>query len=107
VGRLLEESRGERPLGALSKPQIGEHANIELRAQALNVFNLTNFPLFNPGNGITTSLTVNSAFGQTTGAYRDLQNTKHRQPARKQARGVARRAARSQGNFNGVILRDA
>ena len=59
----------------VKKTRIGEHANVEFRAQALNVFNLTNFLLFNPGNGITTSLTVNSAFGQTTGAYRDLQNT--------------------------------
>ncbi len=59
----------------VKKTQIGERANIEFRAQALNVFNLTNFLLFNPGNGITTSLTVNSALGQTTGAYRDLQNT--------------------------------
>jgi hypothetical protein len=43
--------------------------------QALNAFNLTNFLLFVPGNGITTCLTVNSSFGQTTGAYRDLQDT--------------------------------
>ena len=54
---------------------IGERANVEFRAQALNAFNLTNFLLFTPGNNISTTLTVNSSFGQTTGAYRDLQNT--------------------------------
>jgi hypothetical protein len=59
----------------IKKTKIGERANVEFRAQALNAFNLTNFLLFAPGNGITTGLTVNSAFGQTTGAYRDLQNT--------------------------------
>ena len=57
------------------KTYIGERINVEFRAQALNAFNLTNFLLFAPGNGITTGLTVNSAFGQTTGAYRDLSNT--------------------------------
>ena len=60
----------------VKKTNIGERANIEFRAQALNVFNLTNFMLFSPGNGITTGLAINNtAFGQTTGAYRDLQNT--------------------------------
>jgi hypothetical protein len=44
-------------------------------AQALIAFNLTNLLLFTPGNGITTSLTINNTFGQTTGAYRGLQNT--------------------------------
>ncbi len=59
----------------VKKTKIGEKANVEFRAQALDAFNLTNFLLFNPGNGITTSLNVNSTFGQTTGAFRDLQNT--------------------------------
>jgi hypothetical protein len=60
----------------VKKTMIGERANVEFRAQALNVFNLANFLLFTPGNNITTTLNVNStAFGQTTGAYRDLPNT--------------------------------
>jgi hypothetical protein len=59
----------------IKKTTIREKMNVEFRAQALNAFNLTNFLLFNPGNGITPTLSVNSAFGQTTGAYRDLQNT--------------------------------
>jgi len=59
----------------VKKTMIGERANVEFRVQALNAFNVTNFMLFSPGNGITTGLTVNSSFGQTTGAYRDLQNT--------------------------------
>ena len=59
----------------VKKTKIGERANVEFRAQVLDAFNFTNFLLFNPGNGITTSLNVNSTFGQTTGAFRDLQNT--------------------------------
>ena len=44
--------------------------------QALNAFNRTNFLLFAPGNGLTTTLAANASwFGQTTGAYRDLSNT--------------------------------
>jgi hypothetical protein len=58
------------------KTSIGEHANIEFRMQALNAFNLTNFLLFVPGSGITTTLGANgTGFGQTSGAYRDLSNT--------------------------------
>ncbi len=49
------------------KTRIGEHANMEFRAQALNVFNITNFL---PG-GNTTS----SSFGQITTAYQDLSGT--------------------------------
>jgi len=59
----------------VKKTKINERANFEFRAQALNAFNLTNFLLFNPGNGITTTLPINTSFGQTTGAYRDLPNT--------------------------------
>jgi hypothetical protein len=59
----------------VKKTRIREKANVEFRAQALNAFNLTNFLLFVPGNGITPTLTVGSGFGQTTGAYRDLSNT--------------------------------
>jgi hypothetical protein len=59
----------------VKKTYIGERANVEFRAQALNAFNLTNFLLFTPGNGITTTLPINTSFGQTTGAYRDLANT--------------------------------
>ena len=58
------------------KTNIGEKANVEFRMQALNAFNLTNFLLFTPGNGITTTLGANgTGFGQTSGAYRDLSNT--------------------------------
>ncbi len=61
----------------IKKTRINEKFNVEFRMQALNVFNLTNFLLFVPGNGITTTSTVGSAFGQvpTNGAYRDLSNT--------------------------------
>jgi len=59
----------------VKKTKINERANVEFRAQALNAFNLTNFLLFVPGNGITPTMTIGSGFGQTTGAYRDLSNT--------------------------------
>jgi len=60
----------------IKKTPITERTNMEFRVQALNIFNLTNFLLFTPGSGLTTSLPVNNtAFGQTSGAYRDLQNT--------------------------------
>ncbi len=60
----------------IKKTRIRETTNLEFRVQALNAFNRTNFLLFTPGNGITTTLGANgSAFGQTTGAYRDLSNT--------------------------------
>jgi len=58
--------------------QLGENIllfNLEFRAQALNVFNLTNFLLFTPGSAITPTTTIGTSFGQTTGAYRDLSNT--------------------------------
>jgi len=46
--------------------------------QVLNAFNLTNFLLFVPGSGITTTLGANTTtFGQllSNSAYRDLSNT--------------------------------
>jgi hypothetical protein len=64
-------------ISLLKKTMIGERANIEFRAQALNVFNLTNFLLFAPGNNLQGNQAIGSAFGQvpTNGAYRDLSNT--------------------------------
>ncbi len=62
----------------IKNTRIGEKYNLEFRAQALNAFNLTNFLLFVPGNGLTTNLAVNSnTFGQlaSNSAYRDLPNT--------------------------------
>jgi hypothetical protein len=61
----------------VKKTYIRERVNVELRMQALNVFNLTNFLLFAPGNNIPGNTTIGSAFGQipTNGAYRDLSNT--------------------------------
>jgi hypothetical protein len=61
----------------VKKTYIHERTNLEFRMQALNAFNLTNFLLFTPGNGVTTTQTIGSAFGQipNNGAYRDLSNT--------------------------------
>jgi hypothetical protein len=60
----------------VKKTPITERVNLEFRMQALNAINRTNFLLFVPGNGITTTLGVNgTGFGQTTGAYKDLSNT--------------------------------
>jgi hypothetical protein len=62
-------------ISLVKRTHIAERFNLEFRAQALNVFNLTNFLLFVPGSGISPTMTINSSFGQTTGAYRDLSNT--------------------------------
>ena len=48
---------------------IRESINVEFRATALNVFNMTNF-----GNGGTYA-NAGSTFGQVTGAYRDISGT--------------------------------
>ncbi|HEY1342367.1 MAG TPA: hypothetical protein VGF59_32895, partial [Bryobacteraceae bacterium] len=46
--------------------RIKERANIEFRAQAINVFNVTNWQGFS---------NVSSTFGQVTSAYRDISGT--------------------------------
>ena len=51
----------------LKRVQIKEHVNFELRVSALDVFNITNFQFGTVGAS-------SSAFGQTTTAYRDLNN---------------------------------
>jgi hypothetical protein len=53
--------------------KVGERKDIEFRANALNVFNLTNFYLVPNGAG---NINVNSTlFGQTINAYRDINST--------------------------------
>ena len=54
-------------LALTKKTRIGERANIEVRAQALNVFNIVNFL---PGGNSTST-----GFGQITSAYQDLSGT--------------------------------
>ena len=55
-------------MSLIKRTRIGEHgANIEARAQALNVLNVTNFYL----GGMSPNGT---AFGQTTSAFRDTAN---------------------------------
>jgi len=51
--------------------RIGEHKTLEIRAQALNVANATNFLLGAAGNEVNSGA-VGSTFGQTTSAYRDI-----------------------------------
>ncbi|MGH7691011.1 MAG: hypothetical protein ACREN3_15510, partial [Gemmatimonadaceae bacterium] len=50
---------------------IHESMNLELRVQALNVFNAINFLL--PGQALESA--DSSSFGQTTNAFRDFSNT--------------------------------
>ncbi len=59
----------------VKKTRITERVNLEFRAQALNVFNLTNFTPDNatPGGGATN--TIGSSFGQIGNAYRDISGT--------------------------------
>jgi hypothetical protein len=56
--------------------QIRERMNLEVRVQALNVFNFTNFELPN-GTAGNTVLSIGNTFGQlgSTNAFRDLNNT--------------------------------
>ena len=57
-------------MSIVKRTTIGEgKANIEFRATALNIFNLTNF-----GNGGSYA-NIGSTFGQVTGAYRDISGT--------------------------------
>ena len=51
--------------------KIRESLNMEFRVQALNIFNFTNFELPNGGGAVS----IGSSFGQTTTAFRDLNNT--------------------------------
>lgn len=57
-------------VGLAKTTTIHESMNLELRAQALNVFNTINFLL--PTQGVNA---VSSTFGQTTNAFRDFNNT--------------------------------
>lgn len=63
------QSRWDVSLAKQTK--IGEGKTLEIRAQALNVANATNFLLGAAGNEVNTG-TVGSTFGQTTNAYRDI-----------------------------------
>jgi hypothetical protein len=54
--------------------RIHERFTAELRVQALNVFNFANFELTSATSG-GGGLTLGSSFGQTTSAFRDLNNT--------------------------------
>jgi len=54
--------------------QIKERLNFEFRAQALNLFKFANFDLTSATSG-GGPLTIGSSFGQTTSAFRDLNNT--------------------------------
>ena len=62
---------GRQP-GEDDPDQRAVHA--EFRCQALNVFNFANFELTSATNG-GGPLTIGSSFGQTTSAFRDLNNT--------------------------------
>ena len=53
----------------VKRTKIRESMNLEFRATALNVFNVTNF-----GNGGAYA-NIGSSFGQVTGAYRDISGT--------------------------------
>ena len=60
----------------VKRTQIKERLNFEFRVQALNVFNHPNIMV--PGGAATNgniNTTIGSSFGQTTSAFRDLNNT--------------------------------
>ncbi len=56
----------------VKRTTIREGMNVEFRATALNVFNLTNF---GTGASGTNYNNIGSAFGQVSGAYRDISGT--------------------------------
>jgi hypothetical protein len=56
----------------VKRTRIYESANVEFRATALNVFNMTNFGV---GASGTNYNNIGSAFGQVSGAYRDISGT--------------------------------
>uniref|UniRef100_Q01S00 TonB-dependent transporter Oar-like beta-barrel domain-containing protein n=1 Tax=Solibacter usitatus (strain Ellin6076) TaxID=234267 RepID=Q01S00_SOLUE len=56
----------------VKRTTIHEQMNVEFRATALNVFNLTNF---GTGASGTNYNNIGSAFGQVSGAYRDISGT--------------------------------
>ncbi len=63
-------------MSIVKRTTIGERANVEFRATALNIFNLTNFG--NPGSGGVGAVqygAIGPTFGQVTGGYRDIAGT--------------------------------
>ena len=58
-------------MSLIKKTGVGEGRNIEFRAQFLNAFNAPNFLLGAAGNVVNTAA-INSSFGQTRAAYRDI-----------------------------------
>ncbi len=60
----------------VKRTQIKERLNFEFRVQALNVFNHPNIAIDGGGStGGSISSAIGSSFGQTTTAFRDLNNT--------------------------------
>jgi hypothetical protein len=60
----------------VKRTRIHESMNVEFRATAINVFNMTQFG--NPGSGGVGAVqygNIGSTFGQVTGAYRDISGT--------------------------------
>jgi hypothetical protein len=56
----------------VKRTRIRESMNVEFRATALNIFNMTNFGV---GASGTNYNNIGSAFGQVSGAYRDISGT--------------------------------
>jgi hypothetical protein len=56
----------------VKRTRIRESMNLEFRATALNIFNLTNFGV---GASGTNYNNIGSSFGQVSGAYRDISGT--------------------------------
>jgi hypothetical protein len=61
----------------VKRTQIKERLNFEFRVEALNVFNHPNIVIDGGGatGGAYTSSVGSSSFGQTTSAFRDINNT--------------------------------
>ena len=57
------------------KININERFNIELRAEALNVFNFINFMQASPSSSTSTANITSTSFGQTTQYYNDFNSS--------------------------------
>jgi hypothetical protein len=69
VGYLYQNWQRFFDASVIKRTKIRETMNVEFRATALNVFNMTNF-----GNNRAYA-NIGSTFGQVTGAYRDISGT--------------------------------
>lgn len=63
---------------AAKKTRITERINVEIRAEFLNAFNMTNSMVGSPSCSTTSTGILGTTFGRTTCAYQDISTTNNR-----------------------------